>query len=122
MKQHTHFPPLDSRSLPVVSAALKAVEESDGRMNGYGAKQRGDLESEARADKITKHMNPENLIKAHQSIELAVADLRAALTDAIYSDNRFAEITVRHALEDAAILEWRLKNLTEAAKGETPQN
>ncbi len=60
-------------------------------------------------------MKTENLIKACDSFELFFSQLREAHTDAVDSDNQFAEIVVYSMIERAAEISNQLARIKEAA-------
>jgi len=60
-------------------------------------------------------MEKENLIKALHSAQLLTQDIREAHTDAVDSENPFAEIAIFDLLEVATSLEQKLKRIVAAA-------
>ena len=54
-------------------------------------------------------MKTENLEKALQSFDLLKQDIRAAHTDAVYSENRFAETSVFSILEMITAIEPKIR-------------
>lgn len=61
-------------------------------------------------------MKTENLLKACDSFDRFFSELREAHTDAVNSDNQFAEIAVFSLIEQAAKLSNQLARLKEAAQ------
>jgi len=60
-------------------------------------------------------MKTENLIKAADSFAFFFSELREAHTDAVNSDNQFAEVALFSLIEDAAKLEAKLARVKDAA-------
>ena len=60
-------------------------------------------------------MTTENLMKACDTYDQFVKELRAAHSDAVNSDNQFAEIAVFSLIEQAAKLGNQLARLKDAA-------
>ena len=60
-------------------------------------------------------MKTENLTKACDSFAFFFSELREAHTDAVNSENPFAEIAVFSLIEDAAKLEAKLERVKDAA-------
>lgn len=60
-------------------------------------------------------MNPENLIKAHQSAAFVAAEIREAHKAAIDGGEHFAEILLLDLIGEAVALETKLARLVEAA-------
>lgn len=61
-------------------------------------------------------MKTENLFKACDSFTSFQSELQEAHTDAVNSDNEFAEITLFELLELAAVLRIKLARAKEAAR------
>ena len=61
-------------------------------------------------------MKSENMLKAHDAFVSFEKLLRAAHTDAIESEDKFAEILIWNTLEEIVSVDWRLKRMREAAK------
>ena len=60
-------------------------------------------------------MKTENLLKCCDSFEFFFSELREAHTDAVNSDNQFAEITLFSLIEPAAKMQTKLARTKEAA-------
>lgn len=60
-------------------------------------------------------MKTENLMKASDSFEFFFSELRAAHTDAVNSDNQFAEIALFSLIEQAAKIQPKLARVKDAA-------
>lgn len=60
-------------------------------------------------------MKSENLIKAGDSFNFFLGDLRAAHTDAVNANNQFAEIAIMSLIEQAAKLSLQVARLKDAA-------
>jgi hypothetical protein len=60
-------------------------------------------------------MKTENLMKACDSFDFCFSELREAHTDAVNSDNRFAEIAIFSLIESAAKMHTKLARVKEAA-------
>ena len=61
-------------------------------------------------------MKSENLTKAHATFEAFLKQLRASHTDAIESEDGFAELVIFNLLHDSAEIGWQLARAKEAAK------
>ena len=61
-------------------------------------------------------MKIENLMKACDSFDLFFKELREAHTDAVNSDNQFAEIAIFSLIEQASRFGQQLARLKEAAE------
>jgi len=61
-------------------------------------------------------MKTENLMKACDSFDRFLSELRQAHTDAVNSGNQFAEIAVLSLIEQAAKLNNQLARIKEAAE------
>ena len=64
---------------------------------------------------VEKSMKTENLTKACDSFEFFFSELRETHTDAVHSDNNFAEIALYSLLEDTAKLKTKLNRVKDAA-------
>jgi hypothetical protein len=60
-------------------------------------------------------MKTENLMKACDSFAFFFAELREAHTDAVNSENPFAEIPLFSLIEDAAKIQTKLNRIKDAA-------
>lgn len=60
-------------------------------------------------------MTTENLLKACDSFNFFFSELREAHTDAVDSENQFAEIALFSMIEDAAKMQTKLNRLRDAA-------
>ena len=60
-------------------------------------------------------MKTENLLKCCDSFEFFFSELREAHTDAVNSDNQFAEIALFSLIEPAAKMQTKLARTKEAA-------
>jgi hypothetical protein len=60
-------------------------------------------------------MNTENLTKAFESAQFLAREIREAHTDAVNSDNQFAEIAIFDLIETSVKLEQSLERLMYAA-------
>lgn len=60
-------------------------------------------------------MKTENLTKACDSFDFFFSELREAHTDAVNSDNQFAEIALFSLIESAAKMQTKLARVKEAA-------
>jgi hypothetical protein len=60
-------------------------------------------------------MKTENLMKACDSFAFFFSELREAHTDAVNSDNQFAEIAMFSLIEDAAKMQTKLERVKDAA-------
>ena len=60
-------------------------------------------------------MKTENLTKAYHSAQFLAHEIREAHTDAVNSENQFAEIALFGLIEETVNLEQKLKRLTDAA-------
>jgi len=60
-------------------------------------------------------MKTENLIKACDSFAFFFSELREAHTDAVNSENQFAEIAIFSLIEQAAKMQTKLSRVKEAA-------
>lgn len=63
-------------------------------------------------------MKTENLTKACDSFSFFASELREAHTDAVNSENQFAELALFSLIEDAVKLETKLFRIKEAASHE----
>lgn len=61
-------------------------------------------------------MKTENLMKACNSFDLFFSELREAHTDAVNSENQFAEIVIFSLIEKAAEMSNQLSRIKEAAE------
>jgi hypothetical protein len=62
-----------------------------------------------------KNMKTENLMKACDSFDFFYSELREAHTDAVNSENQFAEFALFGLIEDAAKIQTKLNRIKEAA-------
>ncbi len=60
-------------------------------------------------------MKTENLMKACDSFDFFFSELREAHTDAVNSDNQFAEVALFSLIESAAKMQTKLNRIREAA-------
>ena len=60
-------------------------------------------------------MKTENLTKAYNSAQCLAHDIREAHTDALTSENQFAEIALFDLIEATVKMEQKLKRLADAA-------
>ena len=60
-------------------------------------------------------MKTENLTKAYYSAQFVALEIREAHTDAVNSENQFAEIALFDLIEASVKLEQKLKRLVDAA-------
>jgi len=60
-------------------------------------------------------MKTENLTKAYHSAQFMAREIREAHTDAVNSENQFAEIALFDLIEASVKLEQKLKRLVDAA-------
>ena len=61
-------------------------------------------------------MKTENLMKACDTCDLFVKELRASHKDAVESDNQFAEILLLSLIEEAATLQTKMNRIKDAAR------
>lgn len=61
-------------------------------------------------------MKTENLKKAYASAQILAREIREAHTDAVNSENQFAEIAIFDLIEPSVELEQKLKRLVDASE------